>query len=344
MNKLADQEIFNKALEQFKNITGAGLHPVDINNIEYIDGHGYIVRFEFRRGVTAEYFTAFVYPNLTKENLGAAEQRVRTCEGKGIVVAKYVNPQMTERLREKQINFMDTTGNIFLDAEALYVFVKGNKPKNEIVLKVTTHRVFRPGGLKVIFALLCNPGLEKAPLREIALRGGVALGTVGTVLQGLKDLGFLYDMGGKGRLLKKKKQLLDKWVEEYPLQLMPKQRYGHFTATDDDWLENIYLKRYKAVWGGETAAALLTGYLKPQNITIYTGDDPGKLIIENRLRKDPGGDIEIRNTFWDFTEEGETTPPILIYADLLATGDTRNIETAQSIYDQAIIGLIDEDR
>ncbi len=36
-------------------------------------------------------------------------------------------------------------------------------------------------------------------------------------------------------------------------------------------------------------------------------------------------------------------PPLLIYADLLATGDTRNIETARMIYEQELTGLIRED-
>jgi hypothetical protein len=35
--------------------------------------------------------------------------------------------------------------------------------------------------------------------------------------------------------------------------------------------------------------------------------------------------------------------PILIYADLLATGNERNIETAKIIYDKHILELIRED-
>ncbi len=35
--------------------------------------------------------------------------------------------------------------------------------------------------------------------------------------------------------------------------------------------------------------------------------------------------------------------PILIYADLIATGDQRNIETAKVIYDQYLIRYFRED-
>jgi hypothetical protein len=352
VNKLANQELFNKAIDILNEMVGTCVFPVNNNNINYIGEGDDTIQVEIKRGGVVEELTAIVFAHLTQEKLGVVEQKVLLQNGKTIVVTKYVAPQMADKLREKGINFLDTAGNALLDTKAFYVFVKGNKPQTEIVLKVMPHRLFKPGGLKVIFALLCKPGLENAPFREIALRGGVALGTVGKVMQDLKDLGYLHDMGGKGRLLKKKEQLLGKWVEEYPIQLMPKQHYGYFTAMDDDWLEKINLTKYKAVWGGEIAAAMLTDYLKTQGATIYIKDEPGKLIIENKFKKDPNGNIEIRNCFWDFTQDDdiaelltrEVAPPILVYADLLATGDTRNIETAKIIYDQTIFGFIGEAR
>jgi len=47
--------------------------------------------------------------------------------------------------------------------------------------------------------------------------------------------------------------------------------------------------------------------------------------------------------FWKFEPDWgypNVTPPILIYADLLATADARNIETAKIIYDKEIARLI----
>nr|WP_263458972.1 type IV toxin-antitoxin system AbiEi family antitoxin [Bathymodiolus platifrons methanotrophic gill symbiont] len=57
-----------------------------------------------------------------------------------------------------------------------------------------------------------------------------------------------------------------------------------------------------------------------------------KLKLTNKLRKDPSGDIEILNTFWDVENEAnrtDTVHPILIYADLMASGDPRNTEVSQ---------------
>ncbi|HUW29278.1 MAG TPA: type IV toxin-antitoxin system AbiEi family antitoxin [Sulfuriferula sp.] len=66
------------------------------------------------------------------------------------------------------------------------------------------------------------------------------------------------------------------------------------------------------------------------------------LILEQRLRPDVNGDIEVLEAFWDVGEEAawqggypnDTVPPLLAYADLMATTNSRNPETARMIYDR----------
>jgi len=68
-------------------------------------------------------------------------------------------------------------------------------------------------------------------------------------------------------------------------------------------------------------------------------------LLEYRLKKDAAGDVEILERFWqpDKTwQYGDLVHPILVYADLLATGNQRNIETAKMIYEQHIIRLVRE--
>ena len=60
-------------------------------------------------------------------------------------------------------------------------------------------------------------------------------------------------------------------------------------------------------------------------------------MAENRLRPDAEGDIEILDAFWGFDNEqpmAQTVPPLLAYADLIATLDPRNLEVAKLIHDQ----------
>jgi hypothetical protein len=55
--------------------------------------------------------------------------------------------------------------------------------------------------------------------------------------------------------------------------------------------------------------------------------------------------VEILKKFWAFKEESAKNgivPPLLVYADLMASGDDRNIETAEIIYDTKISRLLGE--
>lgn len=63
----------------------------------------------------------------------------------------------------------------------------------------------------------------------------------------------------------------------------------------------------------------------------------------NRLRKDATGDVDIIKAFWHFDyswDYRELTPPLLVYADLLATANDRNIETGKIIYEQHLARLV----
>jgi hypothetical protein len=263
-----------------------------------------------------------------------------------LIVADYVNPILTERLKTENIWFVDTAGNAYIKRAPLFIYIKGNKPIEKPAAR-TLSRAFQPTGLKVIYAFLCNPELVNAAYREIAQRAQVALGTVGWVMTDLIQLGYIVDMGNRGRRLKEKKKLLDRWVTAYPEKLRPKLKIGKYKAPNPDWWQETGLHNQQAYWGGEVAADQLTHYLKPEIITIYVMEKwVGELTIMNKLRKDPNGDIEILNTFWNVENEfnrKEIVNPILVYADLMATNDPRNIETAKIIYEQELAKYFRED-
>ncbi|NQU03224.1 MAG: hypothetical protein HQ589_03635 [Syntrophaceae bacterium] len=262
-----------------------------------------------------------------------------------LVIAKYVNPQAAAQLMRDGIEFIDTAGNAFINHPPIYIYVKGNRPP-EIPGQMPPKRAFRPAGLKMIYAFLCNPGLENKTFREIAVIADVALGTVGWIMKELRELGFLLDMGQRRYRLIQKDILLQRWVTAYPEQLRPKQMLGRYRGEYGDWWQKKTLHPFKEQWGGEVAAAKLTQYLNPQTITIYTtGQQLNQLLLECRLKKDVAGDVEIVERFWKADENeqyGDLVHPILIYADLLTTGNQRNIETAKMIYEQHIIRLVGE--
>ena len=262
-----------------------------------------------------------------------------------LLVTKYVNAQMAEQFRLDGIEFIDTAGNAFINQPPIYIFIKGNKPPED-VRKAPLRRAFKPAGLRIIYAFLCNPGLENKTYREIAAVTDVALGTVDWIMKELKDLGFLLDMGERRNKLTQREDLLQRWVTAYPEQLRPKLILGRYRG-EYGWWQQKKLDPLTAQWGGEVAAERLTQYLKPEVITIYTtAQQLNQLLLGNRLKKDPEGDVEILERFWkpvEMWQYEDLVHPILVYADLLATGNQRNIETAKMIYEQHIIRLIRED-
>jgi len=253
-----------------------------------------------------------------------------------LLATKYVPPQAAVRLKENGIQFVDTVGNAFIDQPPLFIFVKGNRPtRDETIAPVA--RLFKGVGLKIVYLLLWRPELADWPYRELAETADVALGTVNATVTELIKKGFILDMGKNGKKLLDRKALFERWVAAYPDNLKPKLLLGRFRG-DGDWWKDAELNPDYAQWGGEVAAAKLTGYLKPGTVTLYADRNRlADLVIANRLKKDPHGNVEIVERFWPLGKgfgEGDTVHPILVYADLVELGEQRTMETARMIYEQ----------
>jgi hypothetical protein len=243
---------------------------------------------------------------------------------------------MAERLREKGVQFIDAAGNAYMNWPPLLVWVKGQQPANMPKSGDMRGRAFQVTGLKVLFALLCKPQLVDQPYREIAKLAGVAHGTVGWVMPELPRLGFVGTLRGRRRLLNGP-QLMQQWVEAYAQRLRPKLRLERWQADTLDWTAKVDATRYDLLLGGEPAARRLTRHLRPGTATFYGAKTNRQLMIDQRLRPDPNGNIEIMRRFWNF--DGETpdqVPAVLVYADLLAIGDERCLETAREMYDDIV--------
>ena len=343
MEKTKENELLQLALEALRNNLPGQAEIKTVNPVRDPRGRAdYLLRIAML-GKEIRYY-AEVKANMTKADKLLAMMRKADLHHPLLLVTKYINPQLADELKRNGTEFIDTAGNAFINQPPLYVFVKGNKP--DIVKVPPLKRTFKPAGLKVIYTFLCNPGLENRTYREIAAETDVALGTVDWIMKELKELRFVLDMGKRGLRLLQKEKLLQRWVTAYPEQLRPKLTLGRFRG-DHEWWRQNKLDPLKAQWGGEVAAERLTQYLQHHIITIYTTPQQlNQLLAENRLRKDETGDVEILKRFWkppEMWKYEDLVHPILIYADLLATGNERNIETAKIIYDKHILELIRED-
>ena len=333
--------IIEEALKEFEKTTGleANLQGEHLNNTKYPDGLVQIAHQNMQW-----HFAVEVKASVTRATAGMKRLDPLNREEKALMITEYVTPPIADLLKELNIFFIDTAGNAYIHEPGLYVFIKGNKP--QLTLKAKTRkRLFKPGGLRVVFALLNNPEMINKPYRDMAKAADVALGTIGWLVKDLKETGFCIEIGKRNRKLMNLENLFKRWVEAYPEQLRPKLIRERFETANHNWWKEIDIKAYGACWGGEVAAANLTGYLKPAKVTIYTNEAIGELVLKNRLRKAEQGNVEILTPFWNFKYEladRDIVPPILVYADLMATGDQRNIEAAEMIYEKYIGRLVRE--
>ena len=277
--------------------------------------------------------------------LAAAKHQLEPYGTRGVLVAPYLTAELANHCRnELDLNFIDTAGNAYLRAPGLFVFVRGERPPTLPATAIGARGGGTATALRVVFALLCKPALLNAPYREIVTAAGVALGAIGWVFFDLAGRGYI--AGGRhkrNRRLLEPGRLLDEWVTNFPIKLRPKLNPRRFLAPDPGWWQQAPLEA-GARWGGEVAAARLTGYLKPETYTVYLDPQNDRealtaLVKQYRLRADPRGNVEILDAFWNFPPEGaepDVVPPLLVYADLMATLDPRNLEVAKRIRAQHI--------
>lgn len=291
-----------------------------------------------RRGAKRAPFQIEAKRALRPATLGPVLLRLRGLKPPALLVTDYVTPQIAKLLREAGIAFADTAGNAYLELGGNILYVTGNAPEQQPRTQKVV-RAFQATGLRVVFALLCAPELVARPTRELAAKLDVANGTVGRVIDDLTHLGFVTTAGKRNRRLHNLKELLERWVMMYPVRLRPTLLRRRLTTDQPDWWKKEKFDPQHVVLGGEPAADRLTEYLKPGTVTLYARGEPrplNEIVARHGLRTDPAGEVEVLEAFWPAEIAGEKpglAPTPLIYADLLATGDTRRIETAKLIYD-----------
>ena len=344
-----EQMLLEQAMEAFHRETGLRLKAGNTAHKAKQPEADAVVTLNGDKGVT---YAAEVKKWAQQANLGALIEQIKRLPMKGLLVADYVNPNMAARLRGQGIPFIDTAGNAYIGDVPFYIYIKGNQPRHQTPERNTaTGRAFTYTGLKVLYAFLCEPELVRAPYRRIAGIADVALGTIGGVMDDLKAGGYLVERGGKTqRRLVRYRDLLDRWTEIFPEKLQRKQFMGRYAAAKADWWKYTELEAFNGYWGGEIAGAYYTRYLRPEEATVYINPKNAKKLLQQaKLHKWTDKavheyPVHIYKPFWAETALNTGyVHPVLAYAELIAKGDARNIETARMIFDEYIAGYIEQD-
>jgi len=270
-----------------------------------------------------------------------------------MLITDKISDRVVTDLIKNNIEFIDTTGKIFINNSSVYILIKNNLPQKKESAsfpRVTTST------LKVAFSLLQNPNIlkDETNIQKIAFIAGVDAKTVKRSLDILYKLDYLQrQQGGKYRLPNYTK-LLERWEIGYMEDLRTELLIDTFNPTSID-LSIIFDKiidiglSYAEKWfiGGELGAAILTNYLQPTSVVIYipTSENHRILTTQLRLKQDVKGCIIICRQFGKINDyyrrlrhnsEAFVIDPLLIHAELSLYLDDRLKETAKRLYETYI--------
>lgn len=254
-----------------------------------------------------------------------------------MVLAPRIYPGLKEEFRKADISYLEGNGNIYFRDGKSVIWIEGNKPLKED--RDIENRAFTKTGLKVVFEFLLNEKLFNLPYRQISEQTGTGLANIANIIAGLKKSGYLIPVNQKEFKLLNKKELIDAWSDAYDSKLKPNLMIGRFRNLNEQdfthW-KSLHLQENKTMWGSEPAADILTNYLRPAELTLYTIESRNELMKQYRLVPDEKGTVVAYKKFWNTEVQGKTVPALLIYADLVNINDRRSLETAKKIYDEYI--------
>ena len=190
--------------------------------------------------------------------------------------------------------------------------------------------------MSVFYFLLDDANINQ-PYRKISDNTGLSLGTITNVIDELIYEKFVIKTS-KGRILKNKQALLDTWQVHYNQTLKPKLLLKTMEFVDSDTRKDWELIALPdgVCWGGEGGAFLIDRYLMPELFDIYTETPSVKLMMTKKVKFQEKGRIKLYQKFWKDNTYEKTAPKILIYADLMGSGNSRCIEAAQRLIENGI--------
>jgi hypothetical protein len=306
--------------------------------------------YEIKSDVTRDTIDAVI------QYFGSLQQRLPD-KTRALLITHQLSDQTVDRLVEKDIEFVDATGNIYL-----------NSPRNYVLVRRPNHRETRSPSteitsstIQLMYLLLRDPGIlsrvrVEHQLSELA---DMTVSTIQKHLIRLVDLGYL-QRKRKGYKIADYLQLFERWEIGYTEVLRSELLLGTFAYRDGEAkiLADIHHKlvdipaQRKCLVGGEWAAGKIMGDFKSPYVTLYLREHPKKvkedidlLLLKVRLGlksdPDPEGEITILRQFnhansW---QEGQFPPmvdPLLIHAELNLSHDDRVKTVAQKLFEQYI--------
>ena len=256
-----------------------------------------------------------------------------------MLLAPHIGTEIGRHLRENRANYVDAAGNCFLVLGQEYIaYVEGRRPER----KAPMDRGIRGPGHQILFTVLARPELLNAPVRILAEAAGVGKTAAAETVNRL-DQEAIVGVDHERRRLLRVQPLRDRWLAGYATTVRPRLLMGRFHTNDpgpearEERIERELGETTTWAWGGGAAAMRLTGhYHGPHTILHLEHPLPN---VGKRLKAIPArdGPLIILGVPGRIAFEGakpRTVHPLLVYTELLATGDERAREAAQEVWNR----------
>jgi len=270
---------------------------------------------------------------INKTALLSFHELITNRENKILFVSDYISNEIKKYFRKHSISYISGSGNAFISQNELLLYFDFPKIEKE---PESIGKAFEKAGIRLISQLLFNKELINMSYDEIAEIVDISKGSISNIFKDLQREGFLYTVDKK-RILRNKKDLLEKWVTAYDRKLRPSILIGKYRQLDSS--VSIQLTE-NSLWSGEKAAEIMHLNIKPQHKIIYTQLDSVHIIKKLKLIPDDMGNIELLNIFWNSAKlqnnDSTIVPAILVYADLILSKNDRNHEIAKELYEHSI--------
>lgn len=339
---MQEQDVLKTAIRALGALTGA---TVKVLEIEVVEDHrpfqiDALVQVRFRSG--KQQFYVEVKGEVRQPVLSRLLTQFGKEKDKWLLVAKYIPGPLKDELKKNGINYLETTGNCYINTGNIYLYINDREVK--VARQTAEGRLWNTSGLKLLFVLIQDPPLIEATYRSLAGVAGIALGSISPLMEELRLEGYIKRLHSGGKeVLADRSRLLARWTELYPLFLRPKLRMGSFrfltSQSNDVWRS---LQPEGVYWGGEPAGDLYTDRLVPEAFTIYTTRQATELVKLLKIVPDENGNIEVLQKFWTDWPGSRgiqgAVPPLLAYADLIDGNDSRRWEIAEKIKNDYLDG------
>lgn len=237
-----------------------------------------------------------------------------------VYMAPYISTNSRETIMEKDVGFIDFSGNAYISFNNVLICKTGfeNKFRKKRILK----KIFSKKSTRIIRKLLSDYK-KKWIITELADEAQVSSGFVSMIIKNLSEEGFV-DRGWGSIKLIKPGELLDKWSEEYKFDRQTTVGYYcPFKEKEQIFqkLREISERKYALTMGA--AASLIAPYVRSTDIYMYSTDNSYLMEKLNLIPVEFGGNLYLTTPtdigiFFDkqYIDGISTVSNIQLYLDL----------------------------